>query len=218
MNTTYKYIVFDFDGTLVDSRAIFLKLYNELAVKHDYKAMTPENLGQLRGLSIPERCKMLGIPMYRIPFLAAAVMKKYKSAVHTLEFNPGMQELLVSLAEKQMPYAILSSNSKKNIEAFFTLKDVAGANDIYCSGRIFGKHVLLDKFLKAKSLKPSEILYVGDELRDIEACRKVDVPVVWVSWGYDSEKSIENNKPDHVIHDPAGILSLAFPSTSIAQG
>ena len=208
--TSYKYIVFDFDGTLVDSRALFIALYNELAAKKGYKPMTAENLQHLRTLSIPERCRLLGVPMYKIPFLIGPIMKRYGQSLDSLQFNPGVEEMLAGLSQNKLLYAVLSSNSKKNIEAFFSLKGVAGPRDIFCSRSIFGKHVLLDKFLKAKSLKPSEILYVGDELRDIEACRKIGVPVAWVSWGYDTEEALKNNKPDHVIHEPADILSLAL--------
>ena len=34
-----KYIVFDFDGTLVDSQNIFVPIYNQLAEKHGYKKL-----------------------------------------------------------------------------------------------------------------------------------------------------------------------------------
>ncbi len=205
----YKYIVFDFDGTLVDSRSIFISLYNELAVKHSYTLMTEDNLLHLRSLSISERCKYLNVPLYRIPFMVSAVIKKYKDAVPQLGFNEGVEQMLSSLTENNIQYAVLSSNSKKNIAQFFELKGIVNDN-IYCSRSIFGKHVLLNKFLKEKKLEPSEILYVGDELRDVIACQKSKVKVAWVSWGYDDELVLKNNKPDHVLHDPADILELAL--------
>lgn len=206
---SYKYIVFDFDGTLVDSRSIFISLYNELAVKHSYTLMTEDNLPHLRSLSISERCKYLNVPLYRIPFMVSAVIKKYKDAVPQLGFNEGVEQMLGLLTENDIQYAVLSSNSKKNIERFFELRGIVN-KDIYCSRSIFGKHVLLNKFLKEKKLEPSEILYVGDELRDVIACQKSEVKVAWVSWGYDNEQVLKNNKPDHVLHDPADILKLAL--------
>lgn len=212
--TPYKHIVFDFDGTLVDSRAVFIRLYNELAAKYGYTPMTPENLEHLRTLSIPERCKYLNVPMYRIPFLVAAVMKSYRRAISEIPFNTGIKEMLEELSGNNIPFAVLSSNSKSNIQEFFNLHGVQCA-DIFCSRSIFGKHVLINKFLRTKSLKPSEILYVGDELRDIIACRKSGVNVAWVSWGYDHEKALENNKPDYVLHNPAELLAIAIPTTTV---
>lgn len=52
-----KYVVFDFDGTLVDSQDIFVPIYNQLAEKHGYKTVSEVEIEPLRKLSIPERCK-----------------------------------------------------------------------------------------------------------------------------------------------------------------
>ncbi len=206
---SYKYIVFDFDGTIADSRNLFISIYNELAQKHGYLPLTEENIAQLRCMSIRERCKALKVPLFKIPFLASVVIKKYKQALPMLQFNEGMKEILLSLTENKVKFAVLSSNSKSNIEQFFKLNDIKCKN-IFCSRSIFGKHTLINKFLKEKNLKPSQVLYVGDELRDVIACRKSDVKIAWVSWGYDNAELLKNNKPDYHIDDPAQILALAL--------
>lgn len=203
----YKYIVFDFDGTLVDSRGIFLMLYNELAAKHGYALMNADNLEYLRGLSISERCKILKVPLYKLPFLAAEIIKKYKTSIPALQFNEGIKGMLESMAAGGTLYAILSSNSKSNIQEFFALQGIA-VNEVYTSGKIFGKDKMLKKFLKDKSLDPSEILYVGDEARDIIACKKAAVRIAWVSWGYDSYAAIQSHSPHYIINHPSELLNL----------
>jgi len=205
----YKYIVFDFDGTIADSQTLFTSIYNEIAEKNGYLSLTEDNLEDLRAMSITERCKVLGVPLYKIPFLMSAVLKKYKESVSVLNFNEGMKELLLSLQQNKVKFAVLSSNSKSNIEQFFKQNSVK-CKRIYASRSIFGKHSLINKFIKEKELRHSEVLYVGDELRDVVACRKSGVKVAWVNWGYDSIKSLENNKPDYHIDDPAQILALAL--------
>lgn len=211
----YKFIVFDFDGTIADSRSLFIELYNELALKNNYQLLNEENLDELRGMSITDRCRLLGVPLYKIPFLASTIIRKYRAAIPKLEFNEGMKELLLSLTENRIKYAVLSSNSKTNIEQFFRQHKVK-CKRIYSSRSMFGKHQLINKFLKDKDVKPSEILYVGDELRDVIACRKSGVDVAWVSWGYDNEKALENNKPDYHIESPAQILSLVLHKPVVA--
>ena len=116
-----KYVVFDFDGTLVDSKAVFIKLYNELAKKNGYTLMTESNVELLRTMSIAERCEYLKMPLYKIPFVAAKFLKQYKAAVPMLEFCAGIEQMLLQLVEQQVPFAVLSSNSKQNISAFFNL-------------------------------------------------------------------------------------------------
>lgn len=212
-----KYVVFDFDGTLVNSKAVFINLYNDLAKKNGYTLMTESNIELLRTMSIAERCEYLKMPLYKIPFVASKFLKQYRASVPLLEFCAGIEQMLLQLVEQQVPFAVLSSNSKQNISAFFNLKAVE-VPDIFCSSNIFGKDRVLKKFLKAKQLKPSEILYVGDEARDIIACRKLGVKVAWVRWGYDAEEAIQNTPPDYTACNPAELLHLIWALQPKAEG
>ena len=207
--TAQRHLVFDFDGTLVDSKAVFLSLYNDLAGKAGYTPMTPENLEHLRTLSIPQRCKYLNVPLYKIPFLAAKVVKQYGEKLSEIELNPGIADMFTALEAKGAGYSIISTNSKQTIQAFLQMKGIAGAKEIFCSRSVFGKDVLIKKFLKKTGAAPSDILYIGDEARDIEACRKCGVAVAWVSWGYDAAEAIKNLPPDYILNAPEEIMKLA---------
>ena len=202
-----KYVVFDFDGTLVDSKAVFIELYNSMAKEQGYKIMTPDDIDYLRTLSISERCRYLNMPLYKIPFAAARFIKQYRTAIPQLHFYSGIEEMFTELSVKNIPLAVLSSNSAKNISDFFTFKDLV-VKDIFCSSNIFGKAKVLKKFLAAKKLQPSEILYVGDEARDIIACNKVGVKIAWVSWGYDSAEALTGLNPAYEVHAPSELLHL----------
>lgn len=62
--------------------------------------------------------------------------------------------------------------------------------------------------MKKHDLRPHQLLYVGDEHRDIVACQEVKVPVVAVTWGYDSQELLEKAKPNHLAHVPNDLLTL----------
>jgi HAD-hyrolase-like len=53
-----------------------------------------------------------------------------------------------------------------------------------------------------------DILFVGDETRDIEACQKVGIRIAAVTWGYNSRRSLVAMKPDFVFDDPQELVSL----------
>ncbi len=202
-----KSIIFDFDGTLVDSKAIFFELYNELATQNGYKLLDAENIKYLRNLSVTERCRYLDIPLYRLPFIANTLIKKFHASIGNLQFNEGVKELLVSLQAEGYSYYIASTNAKKNIQTFFEMHEIS-TPEIYTSSKVFGKDVLLRKLLKDKKLLPDEVIYIGDEARDITACRKCNIPVVWVSWGYDAAEAVTQTPPDYIVNTPVELHEL----------
>lgn len=203
-----KLILFDFDGTLADSRQLFFDLYNELALQRGYVLLTEANISELRNLSITERCKKMGIPLYRIPFIASAIIKQYKGNINRISLYPGIRDMFAELDALDIPYAVLSSNSKENIAAFFEQQGLT-VPEIYTSSRIFGKDKAILKVLRAKKLSASQVLYVGDELRDLEACRRAGVKMAWVHWGYDSREALGDLVPDFEPEHPMDIARLA---------
>ena len=54
----------------------------------------------------------------------------------------------------------------------------------------------------------AEVLYVGNSAVDVETARRACVESVAVTWGFRSEHELRAANPDHIIDDPAEILSL----------
>ncbi len=73
---------------------------------------------------------------------------------------------------------------------------------------MFGKHRYIGRLLKEKKRSGEEALYVGDELRDVQACKKVSVKVAAVTWGYDKVELLEQGHPDFLIHHPLDLPEL----------
>ena len=53
------------------------------------------------------------------------------------------------------------------------------------------------------------MIYVGDEVRDIEAARKAGVAAAAVTWGFHAETLLTANHPDHLITEPRQLVELA---------
>ncbi|MBK0403477.1 HAD-IA family hydrolase [Adhaeribacter sp. BT258] len=211
--TMIRYVIFDFDGTLADSKEAALTALNQIADRHRYKRIAPEALETLRKLPITERCKLLGWPVYKLPLLATELYGLYKKSIHTVKLFPGIREMLEALRENGYETAIISSNSEQNIREFLQASELPFIQHVICSNNIFGKDKSIKKFLKTHLLQPSEVLYVGDELRDLTACRKCRVKMIWVSWGFDSQELIRAENPEFMVHAPSEILQI-LPSNS----
>ncbi|MDF2648961.1 MAG: hypothetical protein K0Q73_4766 [Paenibacillus sp.] len=209
-----KHILFDFDGTLVDSRALLVKLYNEMAVQYQFRRIRDQDLAILRSLSISERVDRLGVPVLQIPKLVTAGRQLYQENIRTLHIVPGMKEVIARVSSQGMKSSILSSNSEVNIRQILKNNKLDGAfKEIISAKHIFGKHHSIRKVMKQWGTSPSRMIYVGDELRDIEACRKLGVPIVAVTWGYDSQHLLLSGKPDYLVNSPGELLKTLLSLT-----
>ncbi|OIJ11085.1 HAD family hydrolase [Anaerobacillus alkalilacustris] len=202
-----KYIIFDFDGTLVDSKDIAISVINQLAVKYNYEKLSQEKIKELRKVSIKERCKTLGFPLYKIPFAVIEFLALYKKFTHQLKLFPGIKDMLEKLVGSGYRLAVISSNAEETIREFFKNKGIYSIDEVYCSNNVFGKAQVIKRFLKKHKLHQSEVLYIGDELRDIVACRQVSIKIIWVNWGFDSIEVINKVSPDYVASTPNDIIT-----------
>ncbi|AFZ69570.1 HAD hydrolase-like protein [Deinococcus peraridilitoris] len=200
------HVVFDFDGTLADSPHLVVELYNEVARKQGFGEMTPENLHLLRGLSVRERSKQLGVPMHRLPGLMVQVARAYRAVTSRVALHDGVPELLRELRGRGMRVCVLSTNNEENIRDVLRRYDLeAMVSRVYCSNRIFGKASLLRRLMHHESVPADQLVYVGDEQRDVDACREVGVQVIAVSWGVDTLTRLQDARPDWLVHTPEGI-------------
>lgn len=204
-----KHIIFDFDGTIVDSLDLSFHIYNELATKFKYSPVTREDMHILKNAPLKERFKTVGLPLYKIPKMTFEVMTLYNNGIKHLKAFDGINELLDNLKNEGVNLSVLSSNSVKNITDFFENNNIVGFDNIISSNNLFGKHKTLKKFMKHNNLTSDEIIYVGDELRDVEACKKMAVKVIAVLWGFDPKNLLETGNPDCFAIEPEDIYNFA---------
>jgi phosphoglycolate phosphatase len=210
-----RYILFDFDGTLADSREVTIKAINQLADKHRFRRIEPENLKHLLSLPIRERAKLMDVPLYKLPFLVMELLPLYREGLQQVKLFPGIKETLTELKALGYSLAIISSNTVATIQTFLQQQNLPFIDEVICARNIFGKDYAIRKFLKARNLQPKQVMYVGDELRDVVACRKCNVPVAWASWGFDLSETLREEKPDFIVHAPADILEVVQTKATV---
>jgi phosphoglycolate phosphatase len=203
-----KHIIFDFDGTLADSSIIGLQILNELSDKYNFKKFTIEDLRTLNNLPIRERFKTLGVPFYKMHRLIIDAMVKYRELVNSLIIFEGISNLIISLKNDGYSLSIISSNSADNIVHFIKKNELEFFEQIISVKNIWGKNKAIKSYLKKFNLSKDEIIYIGDELRDIQACKKVPVKIIAVTWGFDAIELLKSDYPDYIAYIPEDILEI----------
>ena len=209
-----KTILFDFDGTIADSVPVIIDIVHNLARKSgDAKLIAKlENidLESVRNQTILETCRKLGIPFFRIPLIMKKAQGEYRQRITTVKLITGIKDVLTDLKKSGFILGIISSNQKENIERFVQNNKIDVFDYIHTEKTLFGKHKAIKHFLQKYRLKPNEVLYIGDEIRDVEACKKVCVPIVAVTWGFNSQAGLEKYKPDFICDAPAKLCKLIY--------
>ncbi len=201
-------LIFDFDGTLADSWAVLMLALPHLAAKYGYPEPDLQEIAELKKMPLKERLKKTGLPFYRIPSIIRDIKKFFMENQHTLQPFPAMREVVLALTEMGIDLHIVTTNSRQVVENFLKVHHMAFFDTIVSSRGLFGKKRSILKLLKDKALLKDEVLYVGDELRDIEACKAAGIRVMSVTWGYDPAALLKKGNPDYLLQRPEDILEI----------
>ena len=205
----YPALIFDFDGTLADTLGAAVKAYNGLAETYSLRHVTEEEIPLLRDFEVKELMKYLGISKLRLPGLLARGRKALRADITQLDLNDGLAEILPQLREHCSCFGILTSNSTDNVEAFLEAK---GLRELFTfissTSKLSGKHKHLRAIEKTFSLQRADMLYVGDESRDIRASHKAGIHIAAATWGFNSQDTLERQSPTHLLQSPADLLKV----------
>ncbi|MDJ0675870.1 MAG: HAD-IA family hydrolase [Calothrix sp. MO_167.B42] len=206
---TQKVIIFDFDGTIADTLDALVSIANHLANEFGYTPITTEDLAYLRNLNSRQIIKYSGISLLKIPFLVKKVKSELKGKIHELKPIVGIKESLAALRDEEHRLGIITSNSADNVTDFLKNNDLEVFFDFIYSGvTIFGKTTIINNALKQNNLSSQQVIYVGDETRDVEASKKANIKVIAVAWGFNSHEVLAKQNPDFLIHQPKELLQV----------
>jgi phosphoglycolate phosphatase len=206
---SYETIIFDFDGTLVDSLETFRLIFNELAEKNKIKTILQEDLEELKDNDIHDFLKKYKISKARFLFYVIRGKKMMKEKLNEIPLIEGFNSVLPELKNKHKMVGILSSNSKENIEIYLENHHLKQYFDfISNTNKLLNKAKFLKAISRTFSLDKSKILYVGDEIRDLQAAKKFGVDFAGVPWGFNSKDRLLKLKPQHMLKHPRDLLDL----------
>ncbi|MEK6937051.1 MAG: HAD-IA family hydrolase [Nanoarchaeota archaeon] len=200
----YKYVIFDFDGTIADTLNAGLPIYNDMAKKHGFKEV--RNFDEVRSITLREFIKRHEISRLKFPFYLKELLKRLHEDINLVKPYKGMENVIKKL-NKNYKLGIVSANSKENILKFLELNDLKYCFDfVYNYPLILGKSKVFKKILKEKNLEKEDIIYVGDEDSDIDAAKKAGIRIISVTWGMKNENMLKKKNPDFIAEKAEDIM------------
>ena len=195
-----KAAIFDFDGTIADSFPVFV---HAVAYVLKRKPFDPEEVEDLRQYSALEVVKVLKVKKWRLPWLALNLTREIDRHQDDITIFKDMSAVIEQLHEEGYKLYIVSSHSRKGIRLFLKRYDLSHYFDYtYSKVGLFGKPRALKKLQAKFDYRSDECVFVGDEVRDIEAAKKVNMRCISVTWGFNPAASLKKHLPTAVIDKP----------------
>ena len=207
-------VVYDLDGTLVDTREDIALAVNHMLKSLDAPALPQAVIGGFvgRGLDrLAQSC--LGTEDVRRIEKGAKIYRDYygKHMLDNTRLYPGALELLNFFkGRKQVVITNKPNPFSRDILIALGVSDFF--SDIVAGDSDFPKKPdpsAVVSILQRERIEPAETLFVGDSSIDIETGRRVGAHVVVVTHGFTTEKDLLAAHPDAIVPNFSGLLKLA---------
>jgi phosphoglycolate phosphatase len=207
-----KNIIFDLDGTLVDSKRDIARAQHWALAQLGVNSYKPEELYPLIGKPLTETfSKLLPADLhYRIPEAVELYKNHYPPrALETTTLFPGVSETLDTL--RQRGFLLATATTKMTAGTLRVLThfgiaehfvQIQGSDNIPFKPDPF----IIMKILEDQSWKKNETLMVGDTDNDIMAGKSASIATCGVTYGSLTKEQIEQCKPDIIIHSLPELL------------
>jgi phosphoglycolate phosphatase len=203
------HIIFDFDGTIVDSLPMMIEKFNILSDQFNFRKIQLEDIPVLRNLSSQQLIKHLRIPIYKIPRILFQARKMMNADIPNLYPFENMYQLLYKLHQANITLGILTSNSTENVNLWLEINGMKQFfKFIHCGSHYFGKKRIINKIIKKYAIDKSHAYYIGDDTRDVDAAKKNAIYSIAVTWGFSSEEILIKHHPHYIARHPDDILRI----------
>lgn len=210
MTMADKLIVWDVDGTLVDSRDA---IFRSAVLAYEREGLPPPTYDQLRqivGLNLREAIGVISpeLPREALDRLAKGYRIAFQGLHAAPEFSErlyhGAAETLDRLRAQGWRIAMATGKSRRGVEMVIRTHGWADLFDsTHCADDGPGKPhpAMLLEAMRAIGVGPTRTLMVGDTAHDMRMAKAAGVYAQGVSWGFHTAEEVLEGGADHVAHD-----------------
>ena len=225
--TDLRLVIFDVDGTLIDSQAHIVAAMETGFAANGLPAPDRAAILAIVGLSLP-------IAMARLapdhPDAQAALVEAYKDAFANLRRSPdgaalsplfpGAADALATLAaEDHTLLAIATGKSRRGMDHILDLHDLRG---LFQSVQVADDHPskphpsMIEACLRDTGVAPTRAVILGDTTYDIDMGRAAGIHALGVTWGYHPPQSLMQAGAFDLLHSfdalPAALDRVMAPA------
>lgn len=224
---TYTAVVFDLDGTLLDTLPDIAAAGNEVLAAMNVPTYSVEDFGTLIGSGVAMLFTRALPPEKQADETIAHCVARFRETyaqhwnVRTCVYD-GIEQLLDELVKRDLKMSVLSNKPDA-----FAKQCVAAYLGRYPFDPVFGQRDDVPRkpdpaaaleILSVLRVAPQNVLYLGDTGVDMQTARRAGMAAVGATWGYRTRQELLDNGADFLIDLPMELVDLMQRPSPTAQG
>ncbi len=192
-----RYIMWDWNGTLLDDLQINFEIENSLLRKRGLKEMeSVKKYHEVFAFPIIRFYERMGFDLENEKFedIARDYVCEYEQRFHEAELfedaervvryfrTAGIEQIILSMTENKW---LFSQVAFHGIDHLFS--DILGTGDIYARSKVD----IAKKWMDEKGISGEEVLFIGDTTHDFEVAQSIGCQCVLIARGHNSKEALE---------------------------
>lgn len=214
MGRRYQAVIFDWDGTLMDSQAQIVHRMQNTFRHHQLPLPSPSSIRNIVGLSMEHALRKLAPDLDHSTVNAlihAYRSGTYSSGPSTSELFPGVKTCLAYLHQQDFLLAVATGKGRKGLDLDLI---TSGLQDYIVMSRCADETrskphpQMLEEILTDLNLAPDQAVMVGDTSYDIDMANSIGMDSIAVTYGMHDQTVLQKSNPQHLINDITELQQL----------
>lgn len=223
-------ILFDVDGTIVDSEALIVRAMQDAFEAQSLAAPAAKEIQQIIGLSLPIAVEVLCMPLEGVQVnedLIDCIGEGYKTSYqhlrdelgHPEPLFEGTLELLDRLkSQDEILLGLATGKSMKGVQSLierFELKGYFHTIQTSCNAPSKPHPAMIEQALRETGVDAHRTVMIGDTTFDMEMAQNAGVPSIGVTWGHHEREELLSFGPRVIVDEFSHLLSAIQETLSI---
>lgn len=212
----YQYVLFDLDGTLIDTNNLILTSFMYTLEKFYPGKYTREDLIPHMGKPLYDQMELFGPDRSEE---LVQVYREHNERVHDelVEEFPNVLDTIEQLAKMGIKMGIVTTKQRKTAEMGLRLFGLDKYMDAFISYQDTENHKPhpepVHKAMQALGADPARTLMVGDSQYDIQAGQNAGIASAGVAWSMKGASFLSSFNPTYLLNDMSDIIQIVKQPT-----
>ncbi len=205
-----KAVIFDLDGTLLDSEKLVIGAYRHVFAKYGME-FDEKIIRTYIGRTLEHTYGRL-IPSKDSKNLAILHRDWQIERIHIAKGYSGLRIFLETLSNKGLKLGIFTSSSRMRVNAIFNSLELSKFFDVVlCGDEVINAkphHEGVSKVMNQLNVLPNETIMVGDAEHDILSGKNAGSTTIGITHGFGTKQSLKDAGADYLVNDLKELLIL----------